>query len=254
MPADEPLTPDRSASRMLADRILPMYLAGQSDEAIRRASFSGNEFPSGRIGSDCIEGELNAMSAFASTLSADLAPDILPPVTRTLDFTIAEERWRLSGSLTDLRPNGLVRYRYRPKTHWACLPWWIEHLFLNACAPDGVACRSVWHFTDGALHIAPVGDAQALLSDLLAIYRAGLSKPLPFFPNTSWAFVESGGQMDKAKAKWNTSYTGYGGEADDLYNRLAMRGNADPLADEAFPDLARRVFGALVTYCKGENA
>ena len=119
LPADEPLVPDRSASRMLADRILPMYLAGQSDEAIRRASVAGNEFPAGRIGSDCIEGELKAMSAFASTLSAEYRPEILPPVTRTLDFTIAEERWRLSGSLTDLRPNGLVRYRYRPKTHWA---------------------------------------------------------------------------------------------------------------------------------------
>ncbi|MBS7404477.1 MAG: hypothetical protein KIG22_00800, partial [Oxalobacter sp.] len=89
---------------------------------------------------------------------------------------------------------------------------------------------------------------------LLKIYRAGLSQPLPFFPNTSWAFVESGGQMDKAKAKWNTSYTGYDGEGDDSYNRLAMRGNADPLADEAFPDLARRVFGELFTRCKGENA
>ena len=254
LPADEPLVPDRSASRMLADRILPMYLAGQSDEAIRRASLSGNEFPTGRIGSDCIEGELRAMSAFASTLSADLASGILPPVTRTLDFTIAGERWRLSGSLTDLRRNGLVRYRYRPKTHWACLPWWIEHLFLNACAPDGVDCRSIWHFTDGTLPVGPVDNARELLSDLLAIYRAGLSKPLPFFPNTSWTFVESGGQMDKAKAKWEPSYAGYEGESDDLYNRLAMRGNADPLADEAFSDLANRVFGALFTRCKGENA
>ncbi len=254
LPADEPLVPDRSASRMLADRILPMYLAGQSDEAIRRASVAGNEFPAGRIGSDCIEGELKAMSAFASTLSGDLAPEILPPVTRTLDFTIAEERWRLSGSLTDLRPNGLVRYRYRPKTHWACLPWWIEHLFLNACTPEVGTCLSVWHFTDKTLHIGPVKDAQALLSDLLKIYRRGLSQPLPFFPNTSWAFVESGGQMNKAREKWDTAYAGYEGESDDPYNRLAMRGNADPLAEEAFPDLARRVFGALVTYCKGENA
>ena len=115
-------------------------------------------------------------------------------------------------------------------------------------------CLSVWHFTDKTLHIGPVKDAQALLSDLLKIYRRGLSQPLPFFPNTSWAFVESGGQMNKAREKWDTAYAGYEGESDDPYNRLAMRGNADPLAEEAFPDLARRVFGALVTYCKGENA
>lgn len=249
LPADEPFVADRNAPRKLADRLLPLYLENISPEEIEKTALAGNEFPSGYLGTNCLKSELMAMSAYAHDLSADLESVLLAPVSQTLEFDFEGECWRLSGTLTDLRENGLVRYRYDNGSPWDFLDGWIRHLFLNACTPDGVPCRSVWHFRDEKTELGPVKDAVERLRDLIAIYRIGLCQPLHFFPRSAWKYVAEGNRLDKAEKIWRQS-NGHRGESDDVFNHLAMRGEDNPI-NEAFADLANRIFGPFFAHKTG---
>lgn len=249
LPADEPFVVDRNAPRKLADRLLPLYLENVSPEEIEKAALAGNEFPSGHLGMDRLKSELMALSAYARGLSADLESGLLVPVGRVLEFDCEGECWRLSGALPGLRENGLVRYRYDNGSPWDFLDGWIRHLFLNACTPEGVPCRSVWHFRDEKTELGPVGDAVERLRDLMAIYRTGLCRPLHFFPRSAWIYVAEGNRLDKAEKIWWQS-NGRRGESDDVFNHLAMRGVNNPI-DEAFADLAGRIFGPFFVHKTG---
>lgn len=248
--ADEPFTADRTARRKLADRILPLYLDGMAPEDIARSAAAGNEFPAGAMGAQQRQNELMELSAFAQDLSADLKSEFVAPVSRTLEFDLDGEIWRLSGSLGDVRKNGLIRYRYDEGAPWDYLSAWIEHLFLNACAPEGVVASSVWHFRDGKTVLEPYDRARAVLQDLMDIYRTGLGQPLHFFPRSAWEFVQSGGHASKANGIWKPADSRRRGESADAFNRLAMRGVGEPL-DAAFAGLANRVFGPLFAHMKG---
>ncbi len=98
----------------------------------------------------------------------------------------------------------------------------------------------------------PYEGALTALHDLLGIYREGLVKPLPFFPNSAWEYVRSHGQIGKAREKWTSWKNGAWGEANDPFNRLATRGVDDPL-DARFTALAERVFGPLFAHLEEES-
>ncbi|WP_261798453.1 exodeoxyribonuclease V subunit gamma [Oxalobacter paraformigenes] len=248
--SDEPFTVDRTARRRLADRLLPLYLDGMAPEDIARSAAAGNEFPAGAMGAQQRQSELMELSAFAQALSADLKTGFVAPVSRTLEFDLGGEIWRLSGSLSDVRKTGLIRYRYDEGAPRDYLAAWIEHLFLNACAPEGVALSSVWHFRDGKTVLEPYGRARAVLRDLMDIYRTGLNRPLHFFPRSAWEFVQSGGHAGKANGIWRPADGSRRGESADAFNWLAMRGVREPL-DADFAALANRVFGPLLAHMKG---
>lgn len=248
LPADEPFVVDRSARRKLADRLLPLYLENISPGEIGKAALAGNEFPSGHLGTDRLKSELMALGAYARSLSADLESGLAGPVGRTLEFDFEGEYWRLSGTLTGLRENGLVRYRYDNGSPWDFLDGWIRHLFLNACRPEGILCRSVWHFRDEKTELGPVEDAEERLRDLVAIYRTGLCRPLHFFPRPAWEYISNGHRLDKAADMWRESNDG----ENDVFNRLAMRGVDNPV-DGEFADLAGRVFGPFFAHKTGET-
>lgn len=61
--------------------------------------------------------ELMELAAFARTAMADLQSDTVAPLTDSLEFMIDGQEWRLSGALTELRKNGLVRLRYDNAAH-----------------------------------------------------------------------------------------------------------------------------------------
>ena len=87
------------------------------------------------------------------------------------------------------------------------------------------------------------------LHDLVAIYRTGLCRPLHFFPRSAWEYVAGGHRPHKAEKIWRQS-NGRRGESDDVFNHLVMRGVDNPI-DEAFADLAGRIFGPFFVHKTG---
>jgi exodeoxyribonuclease V gamma subunit len=81
----------------------------------------------------------------------------------------------------------------------------------------------------------------------MRLYARGLREPLAFFPRTSWAFVESGGDLEAAAKVFRPQQAPLGWtDSEDAGVRLALRGR-EPLAAPAadFAGLARAVFAPL---------
>jgi len=240
---DEPLLPDYTSSRELAARLLPALLAGASNTELRALAHAGLEYPRGPLGELELEKELHLLGAFAERLRERTAPACLPPLYRHLDFDLEGENWQLQLALPDLRPQGLVRYRYGRAGAGDYLAGWLQHLFLNAAGCDGVAPVTHWLARDEEFHFEPVADAVGELRQLLLLYRHGLSRPLPFHSRSSWEYVEKNQSWSAAQAAWQGSMQGYPGEGQHPAYQLALRGH-DAL-DAEFERIARLVFEPL---------
>ncbi len=242
---EEPFVPDYEGRRDLADRLLPRLLQGESLAQVRTFARAGIEYPAGRLGELELEQELQRLAGFARDLAPALAEPRLPPFTATLQFAIGGEPWRLTGGFGDVRAGGRVRHRYDDARAGDYLNAWIEHLFLNAAAPPGAALRTTVYARDGCFVLAPQAGAREHLAALLALYRAGMQRPVHFFPKTSWTYVRDGGSLPKAAGAWYQSAQNEYGESRHPAYGLALRGVDDPL-DGEFVELAARVFGPLL--------
>jgi exodeoxyribonuclease V gamma subunit len=92
---------------------------------------------------------------------------------------------------------------------------------------------------------------------LLKAYAAGLSQPLKFFPESSWAYAETvlvkrkpkNAGMEEARKVWEGSDFGERpGERDDPYFSICFR-NADHL-DAEFQEIAEDIFAPLFAHRK----
>ena len=99
--------------------------------------------------------------------------------------------------------------------------------------------------SDKTARLRPIGIAAACtqLAELLAIYGDGLTRLVPFYPRTSheWVRAERSSKdpTRAARGAWvNDGFGGIGGESEDAYVALAVRGEPDPLGEE-FRALAR---------------
>jgi exodeoxyribonuclease V gamma subunit len=124
---------------------------------------------------------------------------------------------------------------------------WIDHLVLQCTALDGVERRSTLVALDGSIGFGPTENPRALLDDLLLLFREGMCAPLPFYPETAWAWVEqkAGWRAIWEGSSFNSSFNNRPGERDDPYVQLALRDvTEDPLAAE-FQSLAGRILSPL---------
>ncbi|MBS1187969.1 MAG: exodeoxyribonuclease gamma subunit [Burkholderiaceae bacterium] len=242
---DEPFLPEWAEKNALADRLLPLYLSGATDEAIRVSAAAGTEYPPGEMGQALLEQELAALNQFADEWRHIASQPTLPPVNKTLEFTLDSERWQLSGAFSDLRPAGLLRCRFDDTRATDYLAGWLHHLLLNAIAPDGVERTTTWHSRDGQYTLQPVDNAREQLQQLLSLYRQGLNTPLHFFPKSAWTYARTG-NLGKAASVWQ-SWNDEFGEGKHPAYRLALRGADSPL-DEDFTRCAKTVFAPLLDH------
>lgn len=254
---DEPLIPDGLSTIALADRILPSILKGLTDKELFTAASAGNEFPSGTFGHDCLKQEIKKLTIFASTFSANLVEPPIQPLSQTFHFDINGDIWSLTGNLSNIRKNGLIYYYYHNCSISRLLSAWIEHLFLNICAPMGISYTTQIYFKDSTNVFSPCENAFEQLKDLIAIYQEGLHYPIHFFPKTSYLYADiclnqaPENALKNAIANWERPNY-WGGESTDEFIQLAMRGIPNPL-DKNFEILANRIFHPMLTNMTQEN-
>ncbi len=242
----EPFALDSLGVWQLKDRALALTLAGRDAAGFERLALAGGSLPSAGFGAQAFARAVESVPELAEKLrglGVDAPHDIVE-----LDLTLGE--YRLRGWLREVRPAGLLRYRTGKLRARDRLRLWLEHLALNAVAPPGVACVSVFCAEDDLLRLGPVADAAARLQELVGLYREGWREALPFFPETSLAYAErllrKGEDAEAALAAAAKVWAGSqfaAGDGEDVYNRLAFRGR-DPL-DTRFAELAERVYAPL---------
>ncbi len=240
---DEPLVADGAGQRALAERLLPALLAGADRARALRLAEAGTDWPAGALGRLQLQQALTVLEAFAARVRAATEPPALDPCVAERPFEIDGEPWTLRITLAGLRREGQLRWRCADPDARDRLEAWIHHLALCLAAPPGVARQTQWLARHETLRFAPVADAQAPLATLLALYRRGLAEPLPFFPRSAWALVDSGDTLARAAAAWTPSERRWA-EGADAAHRLALRGRHDVL-DETFIALAHQVFDPL---------
>jgi exodeoxyribonuclease V gamma subunit len=240
---DEPFLPDLPRHSALAARLLPILLQGADIDAVRRLAQSGTELPKGALGAADLERELSALSQFAQAVRDASREPVLAPHSAKADFMMDGNAWRVTAGFADLRPGGLVRWRYDDERASDVLDAWIHHLVLCADPPKSLAqpATTLARSDKRTLPALEREVAREHLGALLHLYRRGLREPLPFFPKSAWTLVNSGEY--RARAKWQGS-PDFAGEGQDPAYRLAFRGLGDPLGGD-FDELANAVFGPI---------
>ncbi|HEY3600245.1 MAG TPA: exodeoxyribonuclease V subunit gamma [Paraburkholderia sp.] len=269
----EPFELDYAGRDALADRLLPVLLADAADtdggvsERVRRVAEASPELPNGATGAVWRARELAALRQLADSVRREVAAgvqrlpfvlDLAPrwpqaegvaffgPYDAALRET-AEAPLQLHGTLNLLTETGQVIFRYARPSARDYLSAWLAHLVYCAVQPQGPR-RTVWHGSGESFELAPVEAPLDQLAPLAALYRAGRSLPLRFFPKSAWAKTSEGDSA--AQGAWINDRVR--GESDDPALRIALRGTPLTL-DEPFGTLAALVFKPLVQHLRSAS-
>ena len=179
---------------------------------------------------------------FADELEPQLG-SALEPLTVTFDH----KNVQLHAVLDNCRSGTHLRWRCAGMKGKDRLALWLDHLLLNIAKADGYPLQSRLIASDMTLELPPVEHAAEVLSDLLDLYCEGMRRPLPFFPETSWTFLQDGEQ--KAERSWRGDQRmGFPGECDNQAVALCF-GCGEPWGEE-FSALAERIYGPLIAASK----
>ncbi|MFT3761679.1 MAG: exodeoxyribonuclease V subunit gamma [Pseudoxanthomonas sp.] len=241
----EPLGDDR----LLRHQRIALLLDGERDEAELRAR---GLLPPG-LGAHGAACEARDVAALAVGDSSQWLREAGEAETLEARLSLAgmEMAVRLPGVHGDrraLRLAGGLKGKYR-------LDALIEHLAFAAIRGESATTRLYGVEKDTktqesiSAHVElphlPADAAKAWLADLLALWREGQARPLPFAPDAAWKFVETLEKKDEAVAFKAAAdvFDGDFGEARDAWIAQAFRpqGMLGGHPDE-FRDFARRVF------------
>lgn len=241
LPEDEPFDlPERKWK--LRERLLRHALAGDSVARIAELLSADADMPPGRWGRRLIEGEIRKAAAFAEQLRRERG-ELLPPLAFELPLSVDDGAVIFSGSLDQLTRRGRFAATYQDISANDWLDAWPRHLLLQLLQPADVELRTRILDAKRVHQLAPVGDAHALLSDLVAYYLQGLREPMSFAPKTAYALLDKPDSRAATEA-WRGSDRARG-DSEEPYARMRYRGGARDLPP-GFAAEAQRIFGPLL--------
>ena len=178
--------------------------------------------------------------------------DILRPYTadgprEAVEVDLTFGPFHLTGRIDSIYPAGPIQFRPARIKAADYLRAWIHHLALNA---GGCMSTSLLIFTDYRGRYSPVEKSGKILEDLLNIYRQGLSYPIKFYPNSSWAYArqiaagkDEGSALRTARNQWDGFMFP---EQEEPAYRICF-GHEDPLNDD-FRRLACEIAGPILQH------
>ena len=233
---------DRLEGYGLNQELLEKCLAGGDCRDLLAVSRCRGLLPPARHGELVFEGALKEVELLAAKIGAHTAGwQRLEPVV----FEESIGDFRLSGKLDGIWTAHKISYRCAKLKAKDELRAWIEHLVLNAFAPEGYPRESLLVMTDEVVGFAPVEQAAVMLASLLDLYWQGLKMPLRYFPASSREYLRSDGDLEKARHKWESGF--FPGEQEDPHFRLCFGQEPEPLNDE-FQRLARELLAPMVQH------
>jgi exodeoxyribonuclease V gamma subunit len=247
----EPLELTGLEKYSLEQSLLDSRMAGRRLTGLFPSLKASGRLPHGVPGECAFEAISRRVEAFAGKMEPYLLYDELEP----LDIDLHLSGFSITGRISSIFPERMVRYRYatiKAKDH---LSLWMQHLVLNSLQQPDYPRKSMiaglnagkWY----ALEYAPVENSREVLEYLLHEYWNGLSKPLHFFPETSFQYAHLLLRKDKspeealrqAESAWSGGDS-HRGECDDPHFELCFKSD-NPL-DAEFQRLAENVFRPLL--------
>jgi exodeoxyribonuclease V gamma subunit len=223
-------------------------LAGEELADAYPAARSRGLLPAGAAGELVFRDAIASVEAFAGSLLPLIQGEALAPV----EIDLATAGFRLTGRVSQIWPRHLLRYRCAGVKAKDRLDLWIDHLLLQNEDVAGYPNRSVLLAKDAGWSFRPVVNAGEILGQLLSYYWEGLQVPLPFFPQSAYAFAQRRRQGKKeedalhgARRTWEGDHQSRG-EIDDAYYQLNW-GKVDALGVR-FTTLALAIFGPLLAH------
>jgi exodeoxyribonuclease V gamma subunit len=210
--------------------------------------------PLGEVGAVDLQRNHDVVTKFLERLQPFRPGSPLDPLS--LDLPIG--KYHLTGLVAVRNPQGPLLYRcakLKPKDQ---IRAWITHLAVCAQHP---ATASTLVGEDVTWQFRPVGNAPALLTELIDLFQQNLTSPLKFFPAAALAFAEaetkaatrtktaraSKGSLDKARDAWEgNAFQNRDGEKDEPAFALCFR-EAEPL-DETFQKIALQIFAPMIEH------
>ncbi len=222
----------------LRGELLEQALAGESPAALGQWARASGLLPAGAVAGPWLESLLGEV--------LEMAAQILPRMEQALparEIALAIDGVHLYSEVGGLSAAGCTRYRGAKLKGEDRLALWLPHLVLNA---GGSQQTSMHVALDGQLELVPkIEDAAQHLATLVGLYQRGQREPLPFFPNSAWAYAVSmakdgdeGVAMKKALIVWQRQ------EMNRPEYRSVFR-RPDPL-DAVFCSLAETIYAPLV--------
>jgi exodeoxyribonuclease V gamma subunit len=232
----------------LEQELVLRKLAGKELGDAYPAARSRGLLPAGAAGELVFQDAVASVEAFTSSLVPLIQGEQLTPV----DFDFRTAGFRVTGRVGNIWPRHLLRYRCAAVKAKDRLDIWIDHLLLQSTKTLGYPNRSVLLAKEAGWSFRPVANACDIFHQLLNYYWEGLREPLPFFPQSAYAFAERRRQGRKeedalyaARKAWEGDRQSRG-EVDDPYCQLNW-GKVDAL-DERFRALALAIFGHLLEH------
>lgn len=245
---EEPFVLSNLEAYQLQSRLIEKCLEGLELGPYRSVAEASGTLPHGSVGVSSYTSLSRATEAFCG----QLAPRLHGLRSESVAVNVSLGPYQLSGAVGPISNSGLIHYRpatIKPKDR---LRLWIQHLAL-LCLPDldwpGV---SVWVGKEEGLELPRIDRPDVFLRELLDLYWRGLTRPLPFFPQTSLAYVKAllGGKgepeaLRSARLTWENDFAGQP-DMNDPYVQLCFA-DETPLDDD-FARTARTVLEPLLTH------
>lgn len=244
---EEPFTIDRLDQYALGGLLLKRALSGQELDHYLDVVRAQGILPPGVPGDLAFADLKRRVETYAEVIKPHIAT--LPLAPLAVDFEIGG--FRVSGRLDNIWSSGSLFYRFAKDRGKYQFGAWIDHLILNMMGNPEYPRTSRCIATDKAWRFEPVENAATIIESLLRCYWQGLSEPLRFFPESSFAFAERikrdhdiADATSAARAKWEGSPPSVRGEGEDPYLNLCFSGTA--LFDGPFGEVSRMLLDPLL--------
>lgn len=247
----EPFALDNLSGYQVKQELLDRYLKEQSLEEYHEVMKTRDMLPEGWAGEQAYQQQAKEVEAFGEEIQLRLHNQPLEDIEVDLEITGCS----IVGKLKNIYPGAQMNYRFGKAKPKYLIAFWIRHLLFQLAKPGGHPGNSKYFSWENnsfeEMSLLKIPDAKSTLSNLLECYKQGLTKPLPLFCKSSYAFAEAiyAKQKDHddaikaAQRKWESnSYGGnyYPGEEDDAYYKLVIGGD-DPFGEE-FIETAQTVW------------
>lgn len=245
----EPFALDALDTYWLKSSILDALLTESSLDSLREKLNATGTLPHGAFGELLLEDQQNSVSP----LVEKLRDAILKPLD-DVEVNLSVAGIKVTGWLKQHysfagQNSGLLRYRAARLKAKDKLFVWIEHLLYCTSQENSGAAghtRLIGLDEEIVFTVIPAQQARAYLDDLVSLYLRGQTRPVPFFPATSQAWLEKVDDEEKARKAAETAFYGgfmVHGEIENAYIQRTFP-ELEPIFDE-FTDLSRLILGPM---------
>jgi len=250
-PVHEPFSLNNLQAYIVREHIVSCLLEGGDPEAVFTMLSGSGMLPHGARGRGEFMSQLAEAEAFRASCETYLHGGPLAPQDITL--TIEGPVRTLTCSMSRLYPSGQLFFRAAHVRAKERLRAWLYHLTLQCCRAGVQPGLTRLVGKDRTETFTCLDPAEALkeLSLLAALYDQGMSAPLCFFPETSYAYAEAlnqkgenqGDALKAAHSAWQGRYD-IQGEGNGRAERQCF--TEDAFMDAAFAETACAVYGPLL--------